>query len=240
MTVDFKTDTGRVRGSNQDAAASGVFEGGCWGVVCDGMGGASGGDIASSCAVQTIGGELSDRLGPDLDEKQIFSIVQDAIDKANAVIYGLALKNIPLRGMGTTVVCAVVVGDTVYVSHVGDSRAYRICESGIIRLTKDHSMVQQLVDIGRITEEEARSHPQKNVITRALGVAPAVEVDHDEFPTADGDVILLCSDGLSNCVEDAEICRMAREIPIDALCAAYIDEANNNGGSDNITALVIR
>ena len=239
MTVHYRTDTGRVRSSNQDAAASGLFEGGCWGVVCDGMGGASGGDIASTIAVETIAEELNSRISSDMSGAQINDVVCDAVNKANDRIYNMALRNDSLRGMGTTVVCAVAVGNWLYVSHVGDSRAYHIFDDGIKRLTRDHSMVQQLVDLGRITEEEARVHPQKNVITRALGVAIGVDVEHGEYSFADGDIILLCSDGLSNCVEAARLCRMASEIPVDRLCEAYIEEANNNGGSDNITALVI-
>jgi len=239
MTVYFSTDTGRVRASNQDAAASGRFVGGCWGVVCDGMGGANGGDIASSRAVEIIGGMLSESLSADMDADRIETLVQTAVDNASADLFEMSQKDLSLRGMGTTVVCTVLIGDTAYFSHAGDSRAYLMGADGIKRITRDHSMVQELMDIGRLTEEQARNHPRRNVITRALGVSASVPVDHTQHDVAAGDIILLCSDGLYNCVEENDMYRMSRELPLEELCGAYIDAANDNGGHDNITALVI-
>ncbi len=239
MTVYSKTDRGRVRSSNQDSVGSGLFEGGCWGVVCDGMGGANGGDIASSKAVEIISGELAAGLSADLCGSRIRMIIEQAINLANNGIYQLSQNDIALSGMGTTVVCAVLVGSTLYIAHAGDSRAYLIGSDRINPVTRDHSMVQELVDLGRLTEEEARNHPRKNIITRALGVYPVVALDHTECEMEPEDILLLCSDGLSNCVEDSEMLTMARQIPLEELCGAYIDKANENGGSDNITALVI-
>ncbi len=239
MTVYFKTDTGRVRSSNQDAAASGLFDGGCWGVVCDGMGGASGGDIASSRAVEIIGGQLESRLVSGMDAEQTGQIVQEAVSMANAEIYEMSQNDLSLRGMGTTVVCAVVFGGSAFVFHAGDSRAYLLGGRSIKCVTKDHSMVQELVDIGRLTPEQARTHPRKNIITRAIGVGQSVKVDQCRLALKEGQMLLLCSDGLTNCVEDGRLLEMAGAFPAEELCAAYIDEANGNGGADNITALII-
>ncbi|MBE6760040.1 MAG: Stp1/IreP family PP2C-type Ser/Thr phosphatase [Ruminococcaceae bacterium] len=239
MRIFYRTDTGRVRSSNQDSAACGEFDGGCWGVVCDGMGGTNGGDIASSIAVEMIGEELSAIMNSQLEGEQIRAVISSAVDRANARIYSMARMDDALYGMGTTVVCAVRIDSRIYVAHAGDSRAYLMGEDGINRLTTDHSMVQELVDLGRITPEEALNHPRKNVITRALGVVPEIAVDHGEYEAGENDIVLLCSDGLTNCVSEAEMLAMARKLPLDELCGEYIDTANNNGGYDNITALVI-
>jgi len=240
MILFSKTDTGRVRSSNQDAVSSGFFEGGCWGVVCDGMGGANGGDIASTLAVETIGSTLSDFLMDDMSGNAVRQLIEDAVNNANLEIFRRSRLDPALTGMGTTVVCAVVMGDTLYIAHAGDSRAYLISKSGINQVTRDHSMVQELVDLGKLTQEEARNHPRKNIITRALGVYHEISVDHTESTLSAGDTVLLCSDGLSNCVEDDRLREMACSIPADELCGAYVDEANKNGGFDNITALIIR
>lgn len=239
MTVFSSTDIGRVRSSNQDAVASGEFAGGCWGVVCDGMGGANGGDVASSTAVDIIRRTFMDKLRCDMAGSQVRQLIEEAVNNANAAILERSQKDVSLFGMGTTVVCAVVIGDTFYIAHAGDSRGYIIGENRISCITKDHSMVQELVDLGRLTVEEARNHPRKNVITRALGVYPEISVDHTEGSVDAEDIILLCSDGLSNCVDDAELQAIVRELPMEKLCDALIEAANNNGGTDNITALVI-
>lgn len=240
MTIYSKTDIGKVRKSNQDAVSSGAFEGGAWGVVCDGMGGANGGDIASTKAVSVIGEVLSGNLRSDMSGNEIRQLVEQAVSRANREIYDHARYDITLAGMGTTVVCAVVVGDTLYVSHAGDSRAYIMNNSRINLLTRDHSMVQELVNLGRLTEEEARTHPRKNVITRALGVYNEIPVDHTECSLEAGDIVLLCSDGLTNCVADEKLLSMAQDIQHDmSLVEAYIDAANTSGGHDNITALII-
>ncbi len=240
MTIYSRTDTGKVRSSNQDAVTSGVFDGGAWGVVCDGMGGANGGDIASSKAVEIIGAMLTEELSRDLTGSMIRNLIEEAIEKANRVIYEMAREDITLAGMGTTVVCAVAVGNSLYIAHAGDSRAYLMNKNRINQLTRDHSMVQELVSLGRLTQEEARNHPRKNVITRAMGVYATIEVDHTECALEDGDIVLLCSDGLSNCVEEEKLLSMAQDIEHDiSLCEAYIECANTNGGQDNITALII-
>ncbi len=240
MILFSKTDTGRVRSSNQDAVSSGLFEGGCWGVVCDGMGGANGGDIAGSRAAQIIGEMLSEFLMDGMSGSAVRQLIEDAVDKANTDIFRQSQTDPALAGMGTTVVCAVVSGNTLHVAHAGDSRAYLMSGGGINQITRDHSMVQELVDLGRLTQEEARNHPRKNIITRALGVYPRISVDHTECSVEAGDTVLLCSDGLSNCVDDAKLLEMSAQIPVDGLCDAYINEANQRGGFDNITALVIR
>ena len=239
MTVYSSTDTGCVRASNQDAVLSGQFEGGCWGVVCDGMGGANGGDIASATAVEIIGKLLSEGLTSRSTGDEVRSLVEQAVNEANTAIYSRACSEPVLFGMGTTVVCAVVIERNLYVAHAGDSRAYLIRRGRIKPVTKDHSMVQELVDIGRLTEKQARTHPRRNIITRALGVGPEIAVDHSEHVFEKDTTVLLCSDGLSGCVEDKELLDMAGSISPEELCGAYIDKAKERGGPDNITALVI-
>lgn len=240
MNVYSLTDKGKVRSSNQDAVSSGVFEGGVWGVVCDGMGGANGGDIASSRAIETIGTLLAGQLSCEMSGSAIRQLLEVAISQANSDIYTLARNDATLAGMGTTVVCAVVVDSTLYVAHAGDSRAYVIGSERINLITKDHSMVQELVNIGRLTEAEARNHPRKNVITRALGVHVEVPVDHTEYTLEAGEAVLLCTDGLSNCVDEEGMLSLAQSIGLgDRLCGALVGAANEAGGTDNITALLI-
>lgn len=239
MTVFSATDRGCVRETNQDAVLSGQFEGGCWGVVCDGMGGANGGDIASTRAVNIIAGRLTAEINCGMSGAELRVLIERAVREANIGVYRQAFSDPMLSGMGTTVVCAVVIGSKLYVAHAGDSRAYLIGPERIKRITKDHSMVQELVDLERITEEEALRHPHRNLITRALGVAPEVAVDHAEYQLEDGNMVLLCSDGLTNCVGEEELLAMAGSIPPEELCGAYIEKAKENGGHDNITALII-
>lgn len=240
MKVYSKTDKGLVRSSNQDSMAVGRFEGGVYGVVCDGMGGANGGDYASAKAVEVIDSVLKDRINADMSGSEIRSLLQEAIKAANMHILEQSLTDFALSGMGTTVVIAVADEKRLLTAHVGDSRAYLISGGRISQLTRDHSMVQEMVDLGQITQDEARNHPRKNIITRALGVDSRISIDYTESETAEGDIVLLCSDGLSNYLDDSELLGLSQSAPADRLCELYIEKANENGGGDNITALVIQ
>jgi PPM family protein phosphatase len=226
-----KTDTGRQRHANEDSyfARAPVF------VVADGMGGAQAGEVASRIAATAFErGRVSEEAPA---EGQLERIAQ----QANSEIHKLAQEDTSRAGMGTTLTAAMFRDDEVAFGHVGDSRAYVFRKGELKRLTKDHSLVEELRRQGRLTEEQAEEHPQRSIITRALGPEPSVNVDTMTFPARDGDVFLLCSDGLTTMVSDDEI----REILADArtLRSAVhrlVDAANRGGGRDNITAVAFR
>ena len=226
-----KTDTGRQRHANEDSyyANAPLF------AVADGMGGAQAGEVASRIAASAF-----DR-SPRNDEASAEGQLEEIAQKANREIHQLAQKDSSRAGMGTTLTAAMLHDDEVAFGHVGDSRAYLLRDGQLKRLTKDHSLVEELRRQGRLTEEQAEEHPQRSIITRALGPEPSVNVDTMTFPARDGDVFLLCSDGLTTMVSDDEI----REILVNSrnLRAAVnqlVDAANAEGGRDNITAVAFR
>lgn len=242
MRVDFATDTGMVRCSNQDACKCGVFpDGGAWVVVCDGMGGANGGNVASAIAVESIEGLLKNGYREKMSPGNIKSMIINAIRRANTAIYEKAAQAAELQGMGTTTVVMLAVDNRLYVAHVGDSRAYLKSRNGIRQLTMDHSYVQDLVNFGQITKEEARTHPRRNIITRVLGVHNDVNVDYAVWDFDTGDIALACTDGLTNYMDEdlleEYIDRHGQDG--DALVHELIRFAVDNGGSDNITIAVV-
>ncbi len=239
MIVSAKTDIGIKRHSNQDDfAILNLSDGACLTVVCDGMGGANAGDAASKKATEVIASffERSYRLG--LDPQGITALLQSAILSANIEIYDMANKNAELSGMGTTVVAAYISKAFVVISHVGDSRAYLINDE-VTQLTRDHSVVQSLIESGKLTPEEARVHPRRNVITRALGIEPEILVDSDEYILNEGESLLLCSDGLSNFATRDEIREIFLKNKPENMADALVNRANKNGGGDNITVVVV-
>lgn len=241
MEIFSRTDKGMVRSSNQDAELHGTFASGdVWAVVCDGMGGANGGSVASSSAVEEIARNLRQSYRSEMSGNAVRDMLGNAIKSANIKVYIQSQEDLSLRGMGTTVVAVIISGNTAYIAHAGDSRAYLLTQSTTLRqLTTDHSVVQAMVDRGELTADEARHHPRKNLITRALGVKPKLDIDYCECPFADGDILLMCSDGLSNCVEEREMCDILRSNGGQAAVDKLIDAANKNGGSDNITAVAL-
>lgn len=240
MEIFSRTDKGMVRSSNQDAELHGEFAGGdVWAIVCDGMGGANGGSVASSTAVQEIADNLKSHYMSGMSGNAIREMLGRAIQAANIKVYIEAQEDLSLRGMGTTVVAVIVSGNTAYIAHAGDSRAYLLAGSAVRQLTTDHSVVQVMVDRGELTADEARHHPRKNLITRALGVKPKLDIDYCECPFTSGDIILMCSDGLSNCIEESEMCEILRTNDGQTAVDKLIDTANQNGGSDNITAVAL-
>lgn len=234
------TDIGKVRESNQDCFAvstDGMVP--VWAVVCDGMGGANGGYYASSTATAVFSHGLD--IGFDsLKSKQIDNVMSEAVKEANNVVYKTSLEQLDLSGMGTTLVSVLVMGDVAHVVHVGDSRAYHIHHSKIQRVTVDHSVVQQLVQIGQISEEEAKNHPEKNMITRAVGVKEEVEPEINTFKVGKTSSILLCSDGLSNLVEESEMLEIVNQNEPETAVDKLISLALERGGNDNITAVIIK
>ncbi len=240
MKLSAHTDTGRVRSSNQDSYAVGELpDGGAWAVVCDGMGGYAGGNIASSVAVDVISENIKENFRGTMSLSSVKNMLTGAIDSANASILRRAAKDEKLKGMGTTVVVVVCYGGNAVVSHVGDSRCYLISDGNLTQITRDHSLVQELVDAGCITDAEAHTHPNKNIITRALGIADTVEIDFSQVKFDEGDMLLLCTDGLTNHVSDEEITKCISDGHISDYSAGLVSLANDNGGTDNITAVII-
>ncbi len=240
MKIVAKTDIGKVRESNQDAYAAGELpDGVAWAVVCDGMGGAAGGNVASTTAVKIISEQITSAYRPSMRGKSIKNMLVSAINAANISVYDMAQANKELTGMGTTVVCAVVTDCVAYIAHAGDSRAYMLTKAGLSQLTRDHSVVQEMVETGKITQSEAKSHPNKNIITRALGVLPEVRVDFYEQALEESDILLLCTDGLTNYVETEEICAITKDSSYYEYAEKLISRAIENGGGDNITVVTL-
>ena len=234
------TDIGRVRDSNQDSFAYSLEQNeAVWAVVCDGMGGANGGYYASSTARDVYSQAMNINLN-SLKAKQIENLMTEAVVDANKKIYDTALNQPDLMGMGTTLVSAVLVNGEAFIVHVGDSREYLIRDNEITQLTEDHSVVQELINLNKITKEEAKNHPEKNMITRAVGVRDSVESDINKISLNKSDAIVLCTDGLSNLVEDFEILNTVKENSQQAAAQQLVSLALSRGGNDNITVVVIK
>ena len=232
-----KTDIGRKRKINQDCLFTcevplgnlpNLF------IVADGMGGHNAGDYASAYTVKAIEREVM--INEDTEPVRI---IKEAIECANDEIYRKAEAEPDYQGMGTTVVVATIIDDIMYVANVGDSRLY-VINDDIKQITKDHSLVEEMIRMGEIDRESARTHPDKNIITRAIGVSPRIDVDFFEVDLKKGDYILMCSDGLSNMIEDEEI-RMIMQGQRDIVekAESLIKAANNNGGKDNIAVVIV-
>ena len=239
MKFNGKTDVGIMRHSNQDDyRISQLPDGSVLAIVCDGMGGANAGNVASSKAAESIVSFFERSYRNNLDHQGITALMQSAILSANIEIYDMSQKNTELMGMGTTAVAAYIGKDFMVISHVGDSRAYLINDS-VTQLTRDHSVVQSLVESGKLTPEEARVHPRRNVITRALGIEPEVLVDSNKYQIKSGEYLLLCSDGLSNFVSPEDIGDIFKNNKFEETAEVLIACANKNGGADNITVITI-
>ena len=239
MKIASKSDIGRVRSSNQDSFAAGEIYDAAWAVVCDGMGGANGGNIASGIAVKTISDCVLSAYHSDMKSNSIIAMLESSITAANLNVFDEAVDHPELKGMGTTVVSAIVSKDSAIIAHAGDSRAYLISNGIISQITRDHSIVQNMVEKGEITPDEAKNDPRKHVITRALGVNEDISIEFNEIEFAKGSILLLCTDGLTNFVSSSEISKIIAENNIDRAPFALVDAANAGGGSDNITVVLI-
>ncbi len=230
-----------MRISNQDSYSAGeLSDGVAWAVVCDGMGGAAGGNVASTTSVQMISHTIDECYRKGMKSSSVYNMLESGIAGANASLYDMAQKDESLNGMGTTCVAAIVEPGKVYVAHAGDSRAYIASADGkFTQLTRDHSMVQDLVENGDLTPEEAKSFPGKNIITRAIGVDSRIAVDFIENDFHQGDVLILCTDGLTNFVSDEEIVSVIKDSDYFEYAEKLVDLANENGGGDNITVVLI-
>lgn len=239
MKLAAKTDIGFGRLENQDNyRAARLPDDTVWGLICDGMGGANSGKLASQLATQALE-DAFDQALPGLQPGGEAAFLQQAVQQANRAVYDEACQNPAHAGMGTTVAGALVRRDRAWLFHAGDSRVYLFRAGRLRQLTRDHSMVQELVENGAITPEEAATHPRKNIITRALGVGPTVEAETGECPVRPGDVLLICSDGLSNPVSDGAMARILTEVPFYEAADALVRQALERGGQDNITVLLI-
>lgn len=242
MIIFGSSNIGKVRKDNQDSYLFDTFDNvSGYAVVCDGMGGPGGGKIASSIAVGSFARHMP-QLSCDTDEEKIHEIFKSAIDNANKEIYNKALSDRSLKGMGTTLVASVIIKDNGYFANVGDSRVYLIRDGNIRRISHDHSAVQQLVDNGMLTESQARNHPNKNIITRALGVEENVSFDFFSEKIVQDDIILLCSDGITNYIDDLEIPfeTIKRKDSIETIPQELIELANSRGGADNSTVVIMK
>ncbi|MCI8511197.1 MAG: Stp1/IreP family PP2C-type Ser/Thr phosphatase [Lachnospiraceae bacterium] len=238
MICCAKKDTGRVRSMNEDSLyASPGRVGPLFNlfIVADGMGGHRAGDFASRFVVECIAGLVEDAR----DDSPVM-ILRRAIEQTNRRLYTESERNPDRAGMGSTVVAATIVDDTMYVANVGDSRLY-LFRDGLCQITRDHSLVEEMVSRGRMTRDSESYQNQKNIITRAMGTRPGVEVDFFEVYLQKEDCILLCSDGLTNMVTDAEISRvLASSGTIEEKTESLIDIANANGGKDNIAVILVK
>ena len=238
MRIYSATDVGQKRKMNQDyvfASSDPIGNLPNLFVVADGMGGHNAGDYASSHAVSVVVEEIRQ----DRDFNPV-KVIRHAIESANREIIEQAQKDEKLKGMGTTMVVSTIVGQYAYVANVGDSRLY-VADRELQQITRDHSLVQEMVRMGEISVEEARNHPDKNIITRALGAERVVDVDFFDMRLEPGSTLLMCSDGLSNMVEDSRIKEILsrRDEALDERGRTLIGEANRNGGKDNIAIVLI-
>lgn len=234
-------DAGRLRANNEDAV---VLDPACaLAVLADGMGGYKAGEVASSMATHLVHGELSRWLAEDgsgASDAQLRRAMERAVDGANRQIFNAASLNPDYQGMGTTLVCAVFRAASVMIGHVGDSRAYRLREGRLARLTRDHSLLQEQIDAGLITPQEASVSTMKNLVTRAVGVEDTVLLETHAHALEAGDRVLLCSDGLSDMLPEPVMEQWLRaEAEPEELCRQLVAAANDAGGRDNISVVVV-
>ena len=234
-------DPGRLRTNNEDA----VVLDAAWGlaVLADGMGGYKAGEVASSMATHLVHGELRRWLAEDgagTSDTLLRRAMERAVDDANRQIFNAANLNPDYQGMGTTLVCAAFRESSVMIGHVGDSRAYRMRQGRLVRLTRDHSLLQEQIDAGLITQEEASVSTMKNLVTRAVGVEDTVLLETHVHALESGDKVLMCSDGLSDMVPEPALEQMLRsDAPPQDLCRELVVAANDAGGRDNISVVVV-
>lgn len=235
------TDPGCVRPQNQDTfKIEHLDRSSALCIVCDGMGGAKSGNVASTLAVEVFVEEVRRSWVPGMDAEASEQMLRSAVKLANFTVFDQAQQLEEFSGMGTTLVAALVRGREVTVVNVGDSRAYSVNRGGIRRVTVDHSLVQMMVERGELTPEKARTYPGKNYITRAIGTEPVAECDVFHLDVERGDCLLLCSDGLSNMMDDQEILfEVVHGINKQYCCQRLLDIAKNRGAPDNVTSILI-
>ena len=239
MQIYSKTDKGLVRAINQDACRTGILsEAVGFAIVCDGMGGANAGDVASNTAVSAITDYITNSYRGTMGLPDLEKMAKNALESANIQLYDMALNSPEYAGMGTTADLVILSGQTAVIAHVGDSRVYLVNDT-VTQLTKDHSVVQSLIESGKITPEDAKFHPRKNVITRAVGSEETIAVDLASLELNEGDILLLCTDGLTNYVELTDIASVLKKNDLSKATDLLVQKANENGGGDNITVVTV-
>ena len=244
MTYEFtaRTDKGRVRSNNEDAVA--VDRDAQVAILADGMGGYNAGEVASGMATTFIRTEMARWLaqaGASPQSTDVRRALEICVENANHAILGASLSNPQYAGMGTTLVVAVFHGSRLILGHIGDSRCYRLRVGGLQQITRDHSWLQEQVDAGLLTAQQAAMSSNRNLVTRALGVEPNVLMEVNEFQVAPNDLFLLCSDGLTDMVSDSDLAELVRApMPLEEKATLLIDTANANGGRDNVSVLLVQ
>ena len=236
------TDPGCVRSQNQDAfQIEQLDRNSLLCVLCDGMGGAKSGNVASTLATEVFAEEVRRVWSSGMDAEKLDQMLQGAVKLANFTVFDQAQQFEEFSGMGTTLVAVLIHGRSATIVNVGDSRAYRVNRDGIRRLTTDHSLVQMMVERGDLTPEQARTYPGKNYITRAIGTEPVVQCDIFHLDVERGDCLLLCSDGLSNVMDDQEILfEVVHGVNKQYCCQRLLDIAKNRGAPDNVTSILVQ
>ena len=242
------TDPGMVRSHNEDSIAADAARGIV--VLADGMGGYNAGEVASGMATSVLVSELQHilasvtpwQLDPRTNQEVAVRVVREQVLKANASIYQAAQTQPQYAGMGTTLVVCLFFDNRMLVAHLGDSRLYRLRDGSFMQVTRDHSLLQEQIDSGLITPEQAKNAQHKNLVTRALGIDPTVEPEIHEYPVKPGDIYLLCSDGLCDMVDDEDIGMTLQALGANLKLAAeqLVQMANDNGGRDNVSVILVR
>lgn len=234
MLVSAASHIGLVRPVNEDNYAVLIPE---LFVVADGMGGHVAGEVASKMAIDTLINSI-DLASP---VENPLAILERGVSEANRVVFCESRSDLRYSGMGTTLTAVWIKGKTVYYGHVGDSRLYLYRDGKLFQQTKDHSLVWELARAGSITLEETRTHPQRNILTRAVGAAETVQIDFEQFDWVEGDILMLCTDGLTNMLDDQQLCTiLATNDSLDTRLTKLIESANNAGGFDNITIILLQ
>lgn len=242
MHVGVRTDIGKHREVNQDSYFVSKKPGFPLFIISDGMGGHKAGEVASKMAIDIIKEKIFNEVGKiKEDNNQLIELIRKAIETANVEIYKASKAKEEYSGMGTTITMAYILRNKVFIGQIGDSRAYLFRKNKLIQLTEDHSLVAELLKNGSITEEEAESHPQKNVITRAVGTDDTIDTDIVVEKVYKEDLLLLCTDGLTNMVGDNQIKEiLSTKADVQTACNELVKMANENGGFDNITVIAVK
>lgn len=239
MKAFAKTDIGKAREINQDYYYITTTDKLDLYILADGMGGYNGGEVASKLAIDSVKKYIENNFEKEKETKEsILNLIKSAIEYANMIVYKKSKEVKELEGMGTTLDVCLIYNNKIFIGHVGDSRIYRIRQNVMRKLTKDHSYVQKLIEDGTITREEAMTHPKKNMLMKALGCTPYVEPDVRARNYIVGDILIMCSDGLTNMVKEEEIYKTVIEDAVEAP-KKLIEQANKLGGYDNITVITI-
>ncbi|MEN8904713.1 MAG: Stp1/IreP family PP2C-type Ser/Thr phosphatase [Clostridiales bacterium] len=243
MRFSVRSDTGLIRTVNEDSFfikssyenLPDIY------IIADGMGGHNAGEIASKTAAEYTGEVLLNTPGAFLEEENLTASIIEAMEKANQKVFEMSKAKSENSGMGTTLIAAVVYGKKLYIGHIGDSRVYILKKGIISKITSDHSLVEELLRSGTLTKEEAENHPKKNIITRAIGCSVVIDVDLYEYDIENGDIILMCTDGLTNMVNENQIRDIVQNSKdLGTASENLINKANENGGEDNTTVILFR